>query len=420
MSNMYPDADLIQRLSFNPSTLETIDRAMFEYVEELNLFTTTNKGWTKVPVIWSTSERAFHSKKGSSIRDQQGALILPLISINRSAVQKPLASRGAFVGNVPQNNDAQGGSIPLERVIYQEKTANFAAADAKRLNSQFNYPRENGKIVYRTVSIPMPVNVEVAYEITMRTEYQQQMNDLVSPFMTTPGTINHAIIKSNEHRYEAFIDQGFTQTNNLNDYSAEERKFETKITIKVIGYLVGEGDNTKKAKFAVRENAVEVKIPRERISLAEIPEHEYGSYYGLSGISLPEAKKKSPFSLFFSNVPAAGAGATATEVPAAAAPPAAGQAEGTIVTANNFAQYLFQNMIIREEIKQAEEDPLWVPRKVFSVQSATVLTNSETVFVNGVIQALGADNDYTIIGNTISFTYDIKDEDSIYITYIKG
>ena len=77
-------------------------------------------------------------------------------------------------------------------------------------------------------------------------------------------------------------------------------------------------------------------------------------------------------------------------------------------------------MIIREEIKQAEEDPLWVPRKVFSVQSATVLTNSETVFVNGVIQALGADNDYTIIGNTISFTYDIKDEDSIYITYIKG
>ena len=36
-----------------PSTLETVDRSLFEWVDEkLNIFATTNKGWKKVPVVW--------------------------------------------------------------------------------------------------------------------------------------------------------------------------------------------------------------------------------------------------------------------------------------------------------------------------------------------------------------------------------
>ena len=44
----------------------------------------------------------------------------------------------------------------------------------------------------------------------------------------------------------------------------QTRKFETSIDINVLGYLVGEGDNENRPKFSIRENAVEVKIPRER------------------------------------------------------------------------------------------------------------------------------------------------------------
>ena len=53
----------------------------------------------------------------------------------------------------------------------------------------------------------------------------------------------------------------------------EERRFETSIDIKVLGYLIGEGDNANRPKFSVRENAVEVKIPRERTVFGDIPEY---------------------------------------------------------------------------------------------------------------------------------------------------
>ena len=82
----------IKRLFFNPSTLETIDKSVFNYLESLNLFSTTNKGWNKVPVVWSTAERSFQAKREEEIRDAQGALIMPIISIHRASVKKPLKS----------------------------------------------------------------------------------------------------------------------------------------------------------------------------------------------------------------------------------------------------------------------------------------------------------------------------------------
>ena len=81
VDGVYINSPNVRRLYFEPSTLETIDRAVFNYINTLNLFATTNKGWRQVPVIWSTAERSFHSKKNQDIRDKQGALILPLISI---------------------------------------------------------------------------------------------------------------------------------------------------------------------------------------------------------------------------------------------------------------------------------------------------------------------------------------------------
>ena len=43
----------------------------------------------------------------------------------------------------------------------------------------------------------------------------------------------------------------------------EERYYETTIPIKILGYLIGEGPNRERPKVTIRENAVEVKIPRE-------------------------------------------------------------------------------------------------------------------------------------------------------------
>jgi len=255
-----------------PSTLETIDESVYEYFnEKINIHTTTNKGWEKVPLIWVSAERAFQVKNKKGLRDDSGTLILPLISIERSSIEKSLAKRGNFFGNVPRNKN--GGSITITRRLNQEKSSNFASADSYRLLGQRNLPRKNNKIVYQSISIPMPVYVDVTYTLVLRSEYQQQMNEMLTPFITRPGAIDYFVLRKYGHLYEGFIRGNVTQVNNVSTLMQEERKYQTNVTVNVLGYLVGEDKNQETPKMVIRENFVEVKIPRERIIVGDIHDH---------------------------------------------------------------------------------------------------------------------------------------------------
>ena len=78
----------ISDIPFPPSTMETIDSAVYKFLDEtldINCITTT--GFKKVPVIWAAAERAYQSKN-RKIRDHDGTLILPLITVERTAVSK--------------------------------------------------------------------------------------------------------------------------------------------------------------------------------------------------------------------------------------------------------------------------------------------------------------------------------------------
>ena len=107
------------------------------------------------------------------------------------------------------------------------------------------------------------------YTVNLRAEYQQQINEMLTPFITKTGQLNHFIIEKNKHRYEAFIQQSFTQNNNLANMGEEERSFHTKVEIKVLGYLNGEGINDPKPKITTKENLVELRISRERVIVGD-------------------------------------------------------------------------------------------------------------------------------------------------------
>ena len=177
------DTSVINERIITPSTLETIDTAMYDYVNEyLNLFTTTNEDRKKVPVIWTSAERAFQVKNDPELRDANEAVKLPVISIERKSVEKGLEVGKRNFGVMPSYPDVRGGSIVVARKINQDKTANFQNAMANRKHKQMNFPRKvNKKVVYQTVTVPMPVYVLNTYAITLRTEYQQQMNELLTP-----------------------------------------------------------------------------------------------------------------------------------------------------------------------------------------------------------------------------------------------
>ena len=89
------------------------------------------------------------------------------------------------------------------------------------------------------------------------------MNELLAPFIARTGQINAFTMKRNGHLYEAFIEQNFTHNNNVSSLNEDMRMFSTEITIRVLGYLMGEGENDDRPIVRVDENVVELTYPRE-------------------------------------------------------------------------------------------------------------------------------------------------------------
>ncbi len=260
----------LKEIGMLESTIETIDYAITSWLkEDLVLSTQTNEGKVRVPVLWQVPERSFQVKNKKELRDDAGALKLPLLSIERTGITKDPSRKGAYQAQVYSNEkDGRTGRMVIAKRIVKDKTRNFAVAQSMRQMpkaSQFqkNYPRVNKKIIIQTLSIPIPVYINVDYKIVIKSEYQQQMNDLVAPFIARTGQINAFSMKRNGHLYEAFIEQDFSHSNNVGNLNEDSRMFQTEISIKVLGYLIGEGKNDDRELVRVDENVVEVTFPRE-------------------------------------------------------------------------------------------------------------------------------------------------------------
>ena len=283
------DADgKLKEIVFMPSTIETIDQAIYKYINEsLDLHSNTNKGWKKAPVIWVASERSHQIKNNRDLRDNQGFYKLPLITIERSSMVKDPAFRGTFQAHMPDMgrgyHSTKRINIPAARRINQKKTSNFKNAWSSRQygninnttvgHGQQNFPgiaTDKSRVVFETIYQPIPIWVKTMYSLKIRTEFIQQMNELTQPFYVRTGQANSFFATHEGHRYEAFVEGDFGQTNNVAELGEEERIYQTEINLKVLGYLMGEGPNDPRPKMTVIESYVDIKIPRERVIIGDI------------------------------------------------------------------------------------------------------------------------------------------------------
>ena len=270
----------IKEYEIMPSTIETIDRAFFTWLSEgVNVHATTNKGWNKVPVIWLSAERAFQIKNDKELRDSTGALKLPIISVEKQSIIKDPVDKGGHFAALPENinypNDkmtsVRGGVREINRRIEQKKTSEFAN-EATNSNKHITDKTKNGKVVYESILIPVPVYLNIVYNIVIKTDYVQQMNEIISTFVNKPNSsaINSVVIEADGHIYEAFIDGNYKQKSNVGNIGESEKTYEASLTVKVLGYLLGSGKNDDKPKVVVKQNRIEVKISRERAAMGDI------------------------------------------------------------------------------------------------------------------------------------------------------
>jgi hypothetical protein len=277
-----------KELLFEPSTIETIDTAVYNWINSYyDIYTNTQDGWKKVPVIWLSAERAYQMKSDKDLRDSSGMLRLPLITIDRTEIKKDLKN-SAVPANIPALRDFKGGSVELSRTINQVKTSNFQSADLKRgiegtvanrVDRYGNFSNPFGlkdpratptKVVYTTVTTNMPIPVFVKYTLLTKCDFLQQANEVIQTFITKNGNKKTSQINEKEHTFEVFFDENFGIESNSQNLGEERKIYTSKITFNVLGYLSGQGGNQNTPTFVKRENAVEIKIPRERVMVGDI------------------------------------------------------------------------------------------------------------------------------------------------------
>jgi hypothetical protein len=113
--------DLDAKYGFRPSTIEDIDRALYNFVnDDLNIFCNTNEGFRKVPVLFASPERAFSIKDDPDLRKNGRTLEYPLISI----------VRGQMINN-PSNKGKYGVYIPPYLVSIFRHTSAFTSVVAQ-------------------------------------------------------------------------------------------------------------------------------------------------------------------------------------------------------------------------------------------------------------------------------------------------
>lgn len=251
------------------STLENIDTAVFRFVDEkLSPHAITNAGREKVNVIWLGSERSFQIKNNKELRDSVGKLRLPLITISRISVAREDSFKGSVQAAYTGNSRGDQDFISIKRVIKQDKTQNYQNAERKkRSKGDDTGVVSSKKVVYETIEIPKPTYLTCMFEVNIRTEYQQQMNEILPLFMSDRK--NYFIIENDGYQYEMFIQDDYGLSSNQSNLGQEERMFTSKIQLKVLGYINGNGANSEQPVVKRQESIVEVKISRERVIVGD-------------------------------------------------------------------------------------------------------------------------------------------------------
>jgi len=251
---------------FTPSNLENIDSALFEWVDEyLNIFCQSEEGWRKVPVIFSSPERAWMSKALKDLHDNKHTLKYPIISVSRKNINRPKQKNAALPGSYLGNTELSG-SLTIFKKLNSGKTADRANMDSLRSKGVINFPKKKtNRPIYDIYKIPFPTFVILNYEISIRTNFQEQMNEIISPFLKHGKNTHGFKLLKEGHSYECFIGEGMNNSSNQDNIDAEERRFEYTFTMDMYGYLMHGESNDKGPTVVVTQNRPEVVIKTEFI-----------------------------------------------------------------------------------------------------------------------------------------------------------
>lgn len=271
--------------------LEDVDRAIYRWFDrtvDAHVLSPT-KDRHKVPVVLASKERWVTAKDAKGMRDQSGRLILPVISVRRTGFN-PKSDMSALGVNTP--------TLTVSKRV-SEKTAIVRNAISERPISS---RRLQDAVVYEITSIPFPSNGIASYELTIQTQYVQQMNSIIEKIMaslefyetpcfvatldadksegigngktselTSPDHAENSIRKPLDvYYFVAFLDSDMSTQDNFTEFTDEERivKYSLSFTVPVYMHLDPEG---KPVAVRKTRTAFNVRFGDEQTTFVDDP-----------------------------------------------------------------------------------------------------------------------------------------------------
>ena len=223
--------------------IEDVDRALFKlFHEELPMYYEQDGEQVRVPCIFAGGERAMILRRKQPLRDRQGALVLPLISILRSGIdQSAEKAIGPGTGTITLRKRL----APEDRIFKRQSNAenltnqdNVADSRYKGANTSLDLGTRN---VYEVIAMPNPRFFTATYDVTFWAQYLSQMNNLIEALITSYNNQTARTFKIETDKgywFVATVDSSLSDSNNFDGYQDDERLIKTSVSITVTGYII--------------------------------------------------------------------------------------------------------------------------------------------------------------------------------------
>ena len=232
--------------------VEDVDKSVFDlFSDELPLYYKDPKsdgGAKRVPVIFSTGERFAILSKSSPLRDKNGALILPMVSISRNGIEmdptKPMGTSDRIPETVVYKKLSKSDG-EYQHLINSYGLKNSGVSSQGLKNETISTGRMLGprlsSNIYEIISIPTPKYFTAKYEVVVWCQYMQHMNSIIETIMGSyiqPGGHTIKLKTKKGYWFLAFFDKNIAQDNNTSDFSDTERIIKITMNIEVPAYLI--------------------------------------------------------------------------------------------------------------------------------------------------------------------------------------
>jgi len=234
--------------------LEDVDRAMFRLFDnDIPLVYQQKDGTTrKVPVIFATGERFAINRRKEPLRDKNGALILPLVTMTRTGIeqQAPKIIEVPDAGTISIKRRISNDDPLYQRVVNSLNLENAQTGAGNRSESLSRPARKTGGRLlepnlagglYETITIPTPKFYTAKYEITLWTQYTQHSNSILTTIMSgyhNTRARTYRIETPAGYWFVATFETGISSENNFDNMSDEERIIKSTLTAEVSAYII--------------------------------------------------------------------------------------------------------------------------------------------------------------------------------------